>query len=173
MPSTVEDIMPTLYCYIPFARGGKKIKSGCLRTNAAELIDAGALPDTSLGTRLTECKIIYRGEENRQITPGDVLVVHAHGGPDDSDLADNSGEHISCRELMTRIELLNGGSAAEAYFFACYSALPHHAAAVFKQRARTVRVFGTTEKAEGGLVQRLRSGTIKAGVWSLGQLREV
>ena len=74
---------------------------------------------------------------------------------------------------MERIKLLNGGSAAEVYVFACYSALPGHAAAVFKQMARTVPVYGTNQLAEGGLVQRLRSGTVTRAVWSSDQLKEI
>lgn len=130
-------------------------------------------PPTHLGTIINGMTVIYRDEEACQVGAGDVLIVFAHGADDNPTLADNAGHEVTREQMMDLLGQVDAEFASAVYFFACYSALPHHIAPTFKTYYNGIRVFGSDEPAQGALVATTRTGRITRAVWSTGQLREI
>lgn len=171
--------MANLVCYIPFPRIGRIIAQGCLRTEGNELVQYAQaqnaqIPPTRNGVPLTQLNLVYLNEETPQnrLGVGDVLVVFAHGGDNDTELSDNAGNDIEQNDLLQRLVLLNAAVASEIYFFACFSALPEHIGPTFKSLNGNIRVYGKNDTAEGGLAKYTRTG-FRTAVWKEKQLVEV
>lgn len=174
--------MPRLYVYIPFGRqmAGESIRppvSALLRDNAEELASITRDVWRQRATEFEETILLY-ADSNREglgINPGDVVVVHAHGGSEDADLTDDDGRLISLGDVIKALIALGAQVASSVHFAVCYSANDNHVAQVWRQNeGQNQRVRGSVGVLEGGLVIGLnRSGVPRGTILDEDRLKEL
>ncbi|GAB2893027.1 hypothetical protein GCM10027093_30530 [Paraburkholderia jirisanensis] len=158
--------MARLIIYVPFPRGAAPI--GDLRENAAELVNAPRTGFTIHGASISGVIDVYEGEEGdpqRQVAVGDVLCVHAHGGPGSyTDVTDNRGADTTLNDLLNGLHTLNAGNASASYFFVCYSAENAHIAQVWRAQNQNQRVYGCHSEGQGAIISTTRR-SIKSSIF--------
>jgi hypothetical protein len=151
--------MPTLIVYVPFT-APQGAPQGDLRVNARDLAQAqfaGLM--TRTGVAINNVVVVYRTQENHQVQLGDIVCVHAHGGPGaDTSAGDNRGENVTLDQLLHGLDTLGAPLANACYFAMCFSSLAGHAAQVWKQGHANQRVFGNQSEMQGALALETRGG---------------
>lgn len=163
--------MPRLIIFVPFTpKAGDTLGVlGDLRFNAWELTTARTDNLMIADQNINEVIAVYGGQEAvgvNQVAPGDVLVVHAHGSPDNLSVGDNMGETLTGPQLLAKINLLNAVNASAVYFVICYSGLPRHIAPDWKAGNPAQIVFGSDKVIQGSLVKLTRSGGIIGNIFN-------
>lgn len=114
---------------------------------------------------IIEIIVVYAGEEAGQVTPGDVLLVNAHGGDGRYyGLTDNNGNDDSKAGVLNRLMTLGAANAAEAIFYCCFSSKPNHIAREYKTTYPTQIVYGSSVACAGAEFFQVRGGRPKSGL---------
>ncbi len=164
--------MPNLIVYIPFPEGGDGI-DGDIQVNTRELANADPRRLRIDDNAVDSIIMVYQNDAGLPsvVGPGDYLLVHGHGGPDDdTTVGDNCGAQRTVDELMSDLSELDAEFAEAVYFFICYSALQNHIADKWRQLYPGRRVYGAQGEAQGAIIKTTRSGAISGSVFSSGQL---
>lgn len=153
--------MPRLIIYIPFSRNVQG-ELGDLRTNAKDLVQQTKKDSSINKIEIKKVISIFAGEEQaNSIQNGDILIIHAHGGPDDTSMGDNLGENINMDKVNEKLIAMGSANAAQVFFCACYSAQKNHIARVWKAAHKGQMVRGATGVVQGAIAQITRGGTIR------------
>lgn len=154
--------MPTLIIYVPFAQIAGN--PGDLRTNAADLVANARVPCSINGVQINRIVAVYANQEAANAAvAGDIVVVHAHGGPGGGGLSDNLGANIALNILDNRLVALNAGAAALVCFAACYSAVANHVGPRFvaNNPGPPPNVTAAHGVVQGAIASITRQGTIR------------
>ncbi len=159
--------MPRLFVYIPFPENmagepNRPEISALLRASATELVRV--TPDAwhRKEYEFDETIVLYSDSNlvGHNIGVGDQVIVHAHGGSDDSDLSDDDGDRVSSELVIRALEIIGAQAATAVDFAVCYSAMDDHLAHEWRKFVGLgQRVRGSVDVLDGGLVVGLsRSG---------------
>lgn len=95
----------------------------------------------NVGAEIDNINIIYR------LTPyacaeDDYVIIFAHGGPENSDLANNQGQVTSMADAITKLEAIEAQNTQRLLCMCCYSRMEGHIGAVWKAQYGKQETFG-------------------------------
>jgi hypothetical protein len=158
--------MPNLVIYVPFAPIPAGMLQGDLRTNAVDVFNQAAVPFQLNGLVINNVIVVFAGgEAANPVAPGDILVVHGHGGQNNTVIGDNLGANITQAQLFVNLGVMTAGNAAMAFFVICFSAEHLHSGVVWAAGHPATQVYGSDQIVGGALAQITRQGTIRSALF--------
>ncbi|ANE75142.1 MULTISPECIES: hypothetical protein [Dickeya] len=121
----------------------------------------------NIGTQINQIDIVYRNTVYN-CANGDYVIVFAHGGDNNTVLANNQGQTITMNNTIGLLENIGVNNTARVLFMCCFSGVQGHIARVWKARHPAQQTYGGN-----GVIANLYSSTrtqIRAVCAALGQL---
>lgn len=157
-----------LFIYVPFRKDNDSdIKRGAQEFGAVASINI----TTTSGHNILAVHVKFLGEEPAaaDIDANDVVLVHAHGGTDDTSLSDNSGGSIPLATLQQKLN--NFRNAGAFYFAACFSSRKGHIADKWAKSYENV--YGYNEALQGALVSTLRGNKYRTSMLEDDRMKKI